>query len=50
MSALVIRQYISGEAVRRIDTSRLSESQRDRALTGLLTQLDSDQFYVEEED
>lgn len=48
MTAIVIRDY-SGAEVHRIDTTELSESQKERAYMGVVAKTDLDRYTVGEE-
>ncbi len=50
MSAIVIKRQDTGEEVHRIDTTKLSERQAERAFMGVMMQTDLDTFFVDEED
>ena len=50
MSAIIIRDQSTNEVVHRIDTSNLSERQRERAFDGVAMKTDLDRFYLDEED
>lgn len=49
MSKIIIREQDSDVVIHEIDTSDLSESQRERAFRGVCMQTDLERYFVDEE-